>query len=76
MTQPTNERKELTCQRCSVEHPVWSVTTETWEQVVDSEHFLCPTCFIVLAEKRRVYGFWRLTLDTKGYRRNLYDTTN
>lgn len=56
---------ELHCQRCDVEHPVWSVTNDEWNAVIqEGEHFLCPTCFIVLARERGITkGIWRMRLE-------------
>lgn len=60
------ERRELLCQRCGREHPVWFAPNAAWNPVVRRENgsdefpFLCPTCFIVLAEERGVMpvGGW------------------
>jgi hypothetical protein len=58
---------ELICQNCQAPHPPWSAENEIWNEVVnDDEHFLCPTCFIRLAEKRGVIGIWRLSFDQRG----------
>jgi hypothetical protein len=54
---------ELLCQNCDRGYPVWFAPDELWNKVArEDEHFLCPTCFAVLAEAR---GFvplaWVLT---------------
>lgn len=47
--------RELLCQRCNREYPVWLTSNELWNQVQrEGEHFFCPTCFAVLAEERDV----------------------
>lgn len=47
--------KELLCQRCVREYPVWFCPNELWNQVQrEGEHFFCPTCFAVLAEERGI----------------------
>ena len=59
--------RELLCQRCDSEYPVWYAPNELWNQVQrDGEHFFCPTCFAVLAEERGIETTaWRLTLETE-----------
>jgi hypothetical protein len=44
--------EELVCERCGRQHPVWFAPNEIWNRVIRSEHFLCPTCFVVLADER------------------------
>ena len=48
--------RELLCQRCEQEYPVWFAPDELWNNVCrnysgNEIHFLCLTCFAVLAEK-------------------------
>lgn len=59
-------KSELLCQMCDRQYPVWSVTNEIWNAVAhDGEHFLCPTCFINLADLRGVvsHGIWRMRIE-------------
>lgn len=45
--------RELLCQRCDEEYPVWFCRSEIWNKVHrEDEHFLCLTCFAILAEER------------------------
>lgn len=52
--------RELLCEKCGHEHPVWFAPNAVWNAVIrggdpgasDEFSFLCPTCFIVLAEER------------------------
>lgn len=54
--------RELLCQLCSRECPVWYAPNEMWNAVVrDEHHFLCPTCFTRLAAQRGVQDGFRLT---------------
>jgi hypothetical protein len=47
--------RELLCQRCGSEYPVWYAPDELWNRVQrEGEHFLCLTCFAVLAEERGI----------------------
>jgi hypothetical protein len=59
MSEPAAQRRELLCERCDREHPVWFAPNAVWNAVVrpnpdqgDEFAFLCPLCFIVLAEER------------------------
>jgi hypothetical protein len=57
--------RELLCQWCDNDYPVWVAPDELWNQVADeNEHFLCPTCFAMLAEQRGVVEnpIWHLSL--------------
>lgn len=57
-------RRELLCDRCKRDYPVWFTTNEVWNAVVrahggdgygdepDRDVFLCPLCFVMLAEVR------------------------
>jgi hypothetical protein len=62
--------RELLCQRCDQNYPVWFAPNELWNRVCpDSEgiHFLCLTCFAVLAEgKGIVPTAWVITLEDSG----------
>lgn len=45
--------KELICQKCGQDYPVWFCSNELWNQIVENnEHFLCLTCFASTAEAR------------------------
>lgn len=57
--------RDLKCQKCWAEYPVWAAPNPLWNSVVnDTEHFLCLTCFAVLAEMRGVeVKRWRLAAD-------------
>lgn len=57
--------RELLCQRCDLEYPVWFAPNELWNRVAkDGEHFLCPNCFAVLAEARGASAIrWQLIPD-------------
>lgn len=45
--------RELLCQRCGLEYEVWYAPNGVWNRVQrEGEHFLCPTCFTVLAQMR------------------------
>jgi hypothetical protein len=47
--------RELLCQRCNQEYPVWYAPNELWNAVQrEGEHFFCLTCFAVVAEERGV----------------------
>jgi hypothetical protein len=49
------ELRELLCQKCGRDYPVWFAPNELWNKVVrDGEHFLCMDCFALLAESRGV----------------------
>jgi hypothetical protein len=49
------EVRELLCQRCNSEYPVWFCPNEIWNAVQQTgEHFFCPTCFAILAEERGI----------------------
>lgn len=59
--------RELLCQRCNTEHPVWSADNDLWNQTLrrpdgsDEYHFLCPTCFVRLAAERGVTTAFRVS---------------
>lgn len=60
------EVRELLCQRCDREYPVWSAPNDLWNRVVRDhggdgygarplrDRFLCPSCFGMLAEERGI----------------------
>ena len=58
--------RELLCQRCNQEYPVWFAPNDLWNQVQRAgEHFFCLTCFAVLAEERGVKTTaWKVTLES------------
>lgn len=59
--------RELLCQRCGKDYPVWCAPNELWNRVQrDGEHFFCLTCFAILAEERGVKTTaWKLELETE-----------
>ena len=60
--------RELLCQRCNLEYPVWFTANELWNATVrDGEHFFCLTCFAVLAEERGVIKptAWKVEPESK-----------
>jgi hypothetical protein len=59
--------RELLCQRCNQEYPVWYAPNELWNLVQqEDEHFFCPTCFAILAEERGIRTTaWKLMLETE-----------
>lgn len=48
------------CERCSRDYPIWSAPSDLWNLTVrggdraaaDEFGFLCPTCFMLMAEDR------------------------
>lgn len=49
------ELRELLCQKCGRDYPVWFAPNELWNRVAkDDEHFLCMDCFALLAESRGI----------------------
>lgn len=60
--------RELLCQRCHREHPVWFAPNDLWNAVAkEGEHFMCPTCFVVVAEARGIKPTaWCLRLENEG----------
>lgn len=57
------ELRELLCQKCGRDYPVWFAPNALWNRVVkEDEHFLCMDCFALLAEERGVTkSAWMLT---------------
>lgn len=59
--------RELLCQQCGRDYPVWFAPNELWNAAIRvGEHFLCPTCFALLAEQREAVGphaIWRLEVE-------------
>lgn len=60
-------RIENTCMRCGERNPCWFAPNEVWNYVVggpkaadDPGGFLCPNCFILLAEAVGLRGVWEL----------------
>jgi hypothetical protein len=61
--------EELHCQRCHTDYEVWFTSGKLWNKVaLEGErviwHFLCPTCFVVLAAEAGIKERWLLTNDT------------
>lgn len=54
---------ELSCQLCNDLNPVWYAPNEVWNLVAkDKYHFLCPNCFIRLAERKGIEPTgWKIT---------------
>ena len=59
--------RELLCQQCNKDYPVWFAPNELWNAVTDHLEekpyiqFLCPTCFALLAEEKLGEEFiWKL----------------
>ena len=62
--------RELICQYCEREYPVWYTENELWNKLIqESEeeiHFLCPACFTKLYEKRiKKQTHWKLLIPTR-----------
>jgi hypothetical protein len=52
---------ESICQLCGGVNPVWFTANDLWNKVAGDYHFLCPNCFIELANlKKRV---WKISLE-------------
>lgn len=61
-------KRELLCESCDSDYPVWYVANEIWNLIIRDEkgnesfQFLCPTCFAELANKQFVESpIWKLT---------------
>lgn len=54
---------ELSCQVCNDPNPVWFTLNKLWNNVIkDKYHFVCPNCFIKLAERKGLQPqAWKLT---------------
>lgn len=52
---------EDVCQRCISPNPVWFAPNELWNEVAGDYNFLCPNCFIELADKKVA---WRVEPET------------
>jgi hypothetical protein len=59
--------RELLCQYCNQEYPVWFAPNDLWNAVQQKgEHFLCLTCFANLAEQRGIKTTgWKLITETE-----------
>ncbi len=47
-------KRELLCQECNREYPVWYAENSLWNLLVQHDYniqFLCPTCFANLIQK-------------------------
>lgn len=69
---PSNEPRELLCQICDREYPVWFAPNKLWNAVMrnsdgtDKFQFVCPLCFALEAERAGIKGTaWKLTLENK-----------
>lgn len=52
---PSKDLRELLCQKCGRDYPIWFAPNELWNKIVrDGEHFLCMDCFALTAESRGV----------------------
>lgn len=61
------ETGDLKCDRCGIDNPVWFTASWLWNLVMGDDRMdvLCPSCFILLAEKARVLpSAWFLTPET------------
>lgn len=59
---------ELQCQLCPADYAVWHCENELWNQVLGNDsiriHFLCPTCFTMLAEHKKIIPIrWKLSAE-------------
>jgi hypothetical protein len=53
--------REDTCQRCGGPNVVWFAPNYVWNEVIrDGTNFLCPNCFVVLAELAGTRAIWRV----------------
>lgn len=62
MNKPT---RELLCQKCGCEYPVWFASTELWNEIGgDGISFLCLNCFAFLADEKGLSnnGCWKLLI--------------
>lgn len=68
-----SEREELLCEVCGVDYPVWFAPNPLWNAAVrhdgrDDYSFLCPTCFMRLADEHNgSTGPWVVTDETTGH---------
>lgn len=64
LNKPKNKRmvaNEKSCQVCNDINPVWYAPNELWNSVVKNKyHFLCPNCFIKMAEHKGLEVTWKL----------------
>lgn len=59
--------RELLCERCGREHAIWFAANEIWNEVVgDSASFLCPNCFMALADERFGQQCWEVRREAVG----------
>ena len=50
------EKSESVCEWCDGKNLVWTAPNELWNEVIgDSFSFLCPNCFMKLAEAKKIY---------------------
>lgn len=45
-------RRELLCEKCSNDYPVWAGPNDLWNLLAKEYQFLCPTCFALILEKQ------------------------
>lgn len=68
LNKPRNKKttiSELSCQICNDINPVWYTDNDLWNNAVNNKyHFLCPNCFIKLAE-RKLQPVWKLSVISK-----------
>lgn len=59
--------RELLCQKCGRDYPVWFTDNELWNLVVPEDlHFLCMDCFAVMAEQHNIIPTaWYITRETR-----------
>lgn len=64
---PERVTRELLCQMCGRDYPIWSADSELWNAVmrddegVDEYPFACPTCFAIRAALMGVENAFHLT---------------
>lgn len=62
-----DEPRELLCMKCGREYPTWWAESPLWNATMrrrtdgsDEYPFVCPTCFVVLADERGVASMFEL----------------
>lgn len=59
---------EAICDRCGGKNPIWVAPSPLWNEVIrggdingsEIYQFICPNCFIILAEEKHIAQGWRL----------------
>lgn len=55
---------EDTCQRCVSPNPTWFAPNNLWNEVAEDYNFLCPNCFIELANSHKERT-WKIEPEVK-----------